>query len=59
MLIVEKYKYVTWKHVEKASVTQTYHRRESGGVGQFFVIVWKKKTILMPLNHNSQLVRAI
>ena len=28
-------------------------------VGQYFVMFWKKTAILMPLNHNSQVFRAI
>ena len=42
-------------------VTQTYHRRGSGdppAAGRF-VIFLKKKTILMPLDHISQMFRTI
>ena len=74
--LVEKCKYLIWERVEKACVTQTYHRRGSGGrtpsrrrlwgfegktpsSGRFFLIFWKKKAILMPLNHILHVFRAI
>ena len=75
-LIVEEYKYLAWKRVEKTSVIQRYHRWESGGGAPscrrlcgsggkapsrwaIFCNFLEKKAILMPLNHNSQVFRAI
>ena len=46
---------------EPSSVTQTYHRRGLGvefpATGQIFAIFWKKKAILMPLDHISLILK--
>ena len=53
---------------EPTSVSQTYHRRGFKGVmgdlgaklpaaGRFFVIFWEKLAILMPMDHNLDVLR--